>query len=71
MSARPRAARDNCAAMRIDPTVAAVLLAVVFAGLVALIEGGRGRLAERRARAFCASCGRKVVEGLRTCGCDL
>jgi hypothetical protein len=57
--------------MGIDPTVAAMLLALAFAGLVALVESGKASLAKRRARAFCASCGRKVMEGLRTCGCDL
>jgi hypothetical protein len=51
----------------IDPELAAVLLAVAFAGALAL-PGLRKAL--RRGERFCASCGRRVLLGQRTCDCD-
>jgi len=51
----------------LDPDVASVLLAVGFAGLLAL-PGLRKKL--RRAERFCASCGRRILLGERTCDCD-
>ena len=54
--------------MHIDPDLAAVLGAAGLAGLLAL--GGVWRRA-REVERFCADCGRKIVAGIRTCGCDL
>jgi hypothetical protein len=51
----------------IDPDLASVLLAFALAGMLAL-PGLRKRL--RRAERFCATCGRRVVLGQRTCDCD-
>jgi hypothetical protein len=51
----------------LDPDLASVLLAVAFAGALAL-PGLRKKL--RRAERFCAACGRRVVLGQRTCDCD-
>jgi hypothetical protein len=55
--------------MAIDPDLAAVLLAVALGTAPALL-GGRRVLLERRARRFCRSCGRRVIQGLRQCDCD-
>jgi hypothetical protein len=49
------------------PELAAVLLAFVFAGLVSLPELRR---ALRRSERFCATCGRRLILGERTCDCD-
>ena len=51
----------------LDPEVAAVLLAAAFAGVLAL-PGLRKAL--RRGGQVCASCGRLIVLGERTCDCD-
>jgi hypothetical protein len=51
----------------LDPDVASVLLAAVFAGLLA-IPGLRKSL--RRGERFCVSCGRRILLGERTCDCD-
>jgi hypothetical protein len=51
----------------IDPDLASVLLAAVFAGLLA-VPGLRK--AVRRGERFCASCGRRILLGERTCDCD-
>ena len=54
--------------MTLDPDLAAVLGAAVFAGLLTL--GGvwrrRGELEH-----FCVACGRRLVAGIKTCDCDL
>jgi hypothetical protein len=51
----------------LDPELAAVLLAGAFAGVLAL-PGLRKAL--RRGERYCASCGRRVLLGQRTCDCD-
>jgi hypothetical protein len=51
----------------LDPEVAAVLLAAAFAGALAL--PGLRKTVHRAERA-CASCGRLIVLGERTCDCD-
>jgi hypothetical protein len=51
----------------LDPELVAVLLAAAFAGVLALPEL---RKALRRGERFCASCGRRVLLGERTCDCD-
>jgi hypothetical protein len=51
----------------LDPELLAVLLAAAFAGVLALPEL---RKALRRGESFCASCGRRVLLGERTCDCD-
>lgn len=51
----------------LDPDVASVLLALAFAGALAL-PGLRKAL--RRGERFCASCGRRILLGERTCDCD-
>ena len=56
--------------MTIDPDLAAVLLAVVLGTLPALVTGGRAVAARRRLKHACAVCGRRVVQGRRTCACD-
>lgn len=50
-----------------DPDLASVLLAAVFAGLLA-VPGFRK--AVRRSERYCASCGRRILLGERTCDCD-
>jgi hypothetical protein len=51
----------------IDPELAAVLGALAFGVLLTLPGLHR---AARRAENFCASCGRRVLLGQRTCDCD-
>ena len=51
----------------LDPDLASVLLAAVFAGLLA-IPGLRK--AVRRGERYCVSCGRRILLGERTCDCD-
>jgi hypothetical protein len=51
----------------LDPDLASVLLAFAFAGALAL---PRLRKALRRGEGFCASCGRRILLGERTCDCD-
>jgi hypothetical protein len=51
----------------LDPDLASVLLAAAFAGLLA-VPGLRN--AARRGERFCASCGRRILLGERTCDCD-
>jgi hypothetical protein len=51
----------------LDPDLAAVLLTAAFAGMLAL-PGLRRAL--RRGEQFCASCGRRILLGQRTCDCD-
>jgi hypothetical protein len=51
----------------LDPELAAVLLAAAFAG--ALTLPGL-RKAVRRGERYCASCGRRVLLGQRTCDCN-
>jgi hypothetical protein len=51
----------------LDPELAAVLLAAAFAGALALPGL---RKAVRRGERYCASCGRRVLLGQRTCDCD-
>lgn len=48
----------------------AVSLAVVLAGLAAAQTSGRIARERRRARALCASCGRRVIQKQPTCDCD-
>jgi hypothetical protein len=50
-----------------DPDLVSVFLAAAFAALLAL-PGLRKTL--RRGERFCASCGRRVLLGERTCDCD-
>ena len=50
----------------LDPDIASVLLAVVFAGLMAI--PGLRKAARRRER-HCVDCGRRVLLGERTCDC--
>lgn len=51
----------------IDPDLASVLLAAAFAGLLS-VPGLRK--AVRRGERLCASCGRRILLGERTCDCD-
>jgi hypothetical protein len=51
----------------LDPDLASVLLAFVFTGLLAVSRLRRAMLPGER---FCASCGRRVLLGERTCACD-
>jgi hypothetical protein len=51
----------------LDPALAALLLALAFAGLLSL-PGLRN--AARRAERFCETCGRRVILGERTCDCN-
>jgi hypothetical protein len=48
--------------------VASILLAFVFAGVLAL--PGLLRMARRAERRFCETCGRLKILGERTCDCD-
>ena len=52
----------------LDPEVAAVLLAAAFAGALALPE--LRKAVRRGGKRACASCGRLIVLGERTCDCD-
>jgi len=51
----------------IDPELAAVLGALAFGALLTWPAMLR---ASRRAENFCASCGRRILLGERTCDCD-
>jgi hypothetical protein len=51
----------------LDPDLASVLGAVAFGVLLTLPSVRR---AARRAEEFCATCGRKILLGQRTCDCD-
>jgi hypothetical protein len=51
----------------LDPELAAVLLAFAFAGALGL-PGLRKAL--KRGERFCATCGRRILQGQRTCDCD-
>ena len=51
----------------VDPELAAVLGALAFGALLTLPSLHR---AARRAENFCASCGRRILLGQRTCDCD-
>jgi hypothetical protein len=51
----------------LDPDLASVLLAAVFAGALS-IPGLRKAL--RRGERFCLTCGRRILLGERTCDCD-
>jgi hypothetical protein len=51
----------------IDPELAAILGALAFGVLLTLPRLHR---AARRAENFCASCGRRILLGQRTCDCD-
>jgi hypothetical protein len=51
----------------IDPELAAVLGALAFGVLLTLPGLHR---AARRAENYCASCGRRILLGQRTCDCD-
>jgi hypothetical protein len=51
----------------LDPDLASVLLAFALAGALGL---PRLRKALRRGERYCASCGRRILLGERTCDCD-
>jgi hypothetical protein len=51
----------------LDPELVAVLLAIAFAAALSLPGLCK---ALRRGERFCASCGRRVLLGQRTCDCD-
>jgi hypothetical protein len=51
----------------LDPELAAVLLAFAFSGALSL-PGLHKAL--RRGEQACASCGRRMLLGQRTCDCD-
>jgi hypothetical protein len=51
----------------LDPDLASILLAFALAGIAGL---PRARKALRRGESFCASCGRRILLGERTCDCD-
>jgi hypothetical protein len=51
----------------LDPDLASVLLALALAGALSL---PRLRKVVRRGQRFCASCGRRILLGERTCDCD-
>jgi hypothetical protein len=51
----------------VDPDLASILLAFGLAGIAGL-PGLRKAL--RRGERFCASCGRRILLGERTCDCD-
>lgn len=57
--------------MPIDPDLAAILVAFLLAALLGAVGSARTARARRRAAAFCASCGRRFVQRLPTCDCDL
>jgi MYXO-CTERM domain-containing protein len=50
----------------LDPDLAAVLGAGLFAAVVALGGAWRRR---RDVERYCVECGRRVLAGVRTCGC--
>jgi hypothetical protein len=51
-------------------TIHPELLAVLASFAVAALLGLPGRLHRRKIAAACASCGRRVLEGVKTCDCD-
>jgi hypothetical protein len=51
----------------LDPELAAVLGALAF-GVLLTLPGLRR--SARRAENYCASCGRRILLGQRTCDCD-
>jgi hypothetical protein len=51
----------------IDPELAAVLTALAF-GVLLTLPGVRR--AARQSERFCATCGRRILLGERTCDCD-
>ena len=51
----------------LDPDLASVLLALALAAALSL---PRLRKVVRRGERFCASCGRRILLGERTCDCD-
>jgi hypothetical protein len=64
----PTLRREGVSLQRvIDPELAAVLGAVAFAALLTWPSLHR---AARRAENVCASCGRRILLGQRTCDCD-
>jgi len=56
--------------VHLDPEVAAVLVALALGGAPGLYTGRKTFAARRRARRFCAACGRRILNGERTCGCQ-
>jgi hypothetical protein len=51
----------------LDPELLAVLGALAF-GVLLTLPGLRR--AARRAESFCSTCGRRILQGQRTCDCD-
>ena len=56
--------------MSIDPEVAAVLAALVFASLAGLPGLHRAFRQRRLAARLCLDCGRTLLLGERTCDCE-
>jgi hypothetical protein len=55
----------------IDPGLASVLLAFGLGGLCSLPSVHRALRRRRDLKPSCLSCGRKLVQGVRQCACDL
>jgi hypothetical protein len=55
----------------IDPTLAAILLSFALAGFCGLPGAQRAWRRRRDLKRICLTCGRKLVNGVRQCGCDL
>jgi hypothetical protein len=51
----------------LDPELASVLGALAF-GVLLTLPGLRR--AARRAEQYCSTCGRRILQGQRTCDCD-
>jgi len=64
---RPRTNGQRIIPSVLDPELAAVLLAVALAA--ALSVPGWMKAVTRAGR-FCESCGRRVLQGEKTCDCD-
>ena len=56
--------------MPIDPDLLAILMAAAFAGLlfVGRLPGTVRR--RRELTRLCSACGRRLIQGTRTCDCD-
>jgi hypothetical protein len=55
----------------IDPGLASILLAFGLAGICGLPGVHRALKRRRDLKRSCMSCGRKLVNGIRQCACDL
>jgi hypothetical protein len=55
----------------IDPGLASILLAFGLAGICGLPGVHRALKRRRDLKRFCLSCGRRLVNGIRQCACNL